>query len=188
MFKKSLLIITIMVSGILSCCTDVIPYWNIDDFTIKFDDGTRNYVEEGTIISDSLIIQTDLEVDFLSDNWTNNPFINTAFAFSCEPDGHKGLKDKMTSITFTSNQDFNDIASGNSLNSLITLDNPEFVFLDTSLEKLPQQLNQTFFYYSNLEFVIKEKPTNNSTHQFTISMDFESGKNVTTTSKDITWE
>ena len=95
----------------------------------------------------------------------------------------------MTDITFTSNQDFNNITAGNSLNSIVTLDNSSFFLsiTDNDLSSLITSLNQ-YYLYSDINFIIQEKPTNNSTHQFTISMNFESGKNITITSKDITWE
>ena len=187
MFRKSLVIVVIMVSGILSCCTDVLPHWDINDFTITFGNGSGIFSDEGTFDSDSLIVQTALDIEFLSSVWGSNPFVNTALALSCEHDGHLGLKDKMTSINITSSQDYNTITAGNSLNNLFILNNPFFEFTDTNLDKLSEQLNQSYFFIPNLEFVIKEKPTNNATHQFTISMDFESGKNVVTTSKEITW-
>jgi len=189
MLKKSLLVITIMVSGILSCCTDVIPHFAINDFTIEFDDGNRNFVEEGTFTTDSLYLQTNLDVEFLSSVWERNPFINTALALSCEPDGNQGLKDKMTSITFTSNEDFNDIIAGSSLNSIVVLSNRDFLFVDTTLDGFISQMNRYYdFGFKMIEFVMTEKPTNQTSHEFTITMDFESGKTVEVTSKEITWE
>lgn len=188
MLKKSFLIIVIFVSGILSCCTSVIPHISIDNFTIAFDDGNRNYIEEGTISTDSLYIQTSLDVEYLSSTWDGNPFVSTALAISCEPDGYNGLKDKMTGISFTSNQDFNNVEAGDLLNSIIVISNRNFILADNSLEGLIAQLNRFYdLEFEIIEFIITEKPTNNSTHKFTITMDFESGKNIVTTSKEITW-
>jgi len=187
MFRKSLIVVVIMVSGILSCCTNIKPHWDINNFTIKFGNTSGDFVDEGTFDADSLIVQTALDVELLSNVWETNSFVNNAFAYSCEPDGHMGLKDEMTNITITSNQDFNNLSAGNSLNSIFSIKNSDFIFTDTTVEKLPEQLNGGYLYFFNIEFILKEKPTNNSPFQFTISMDFESGKNVTSTSKEITW-
>ena len=78
MVKKYLLVIAIMVSGILSCCTDIEPHWNIDDFTITFIDDNGLLVNQNATNSDSLSIFLNLQNSFLSNVWIEHPFINSA--------------------------------------------------------------------------------------------------------------
>ena len=184
MVKKYLLVIAIMVSGILSCCTDIEPHWNIDDFTITFIDDNGLLVNQNATNSDSLSIFLNLQNSFLSNVWIEHPFINSAYALSCEPGGHDGIKDKLSTITFSSNQDFNNIEAGENLNDLIISNHYDG---STTIEELIENLNDSFGAYFELMFKLTEKPTNNISHRFTIIMDFESGKSISTTSNEITW-
>jgi len=184
MVKKYLLVVAIMVSGILSCCTDIQPHWNIDDFTITFIDDNGVSINQNSTTSDSLSIFLLLQNSFLSNVWIEHPFINSAYALSCDPGGYDGIKDKLSTITFSSNQDFNNIEAGEKLNELII---PNSIDGSTSIEELIGNVNDGYGAYYEFMFTITEKPTNNTSHRFTITMDFESGKSITTTSSEINW-
>jgi len=184
MIKKYLLVVVIMVSGILSCCNDIQPHWNIDDFTISFVDDRGLLINQNSTTTDSLSLRIVLENSFLSNVWVENPFINSAYALSCDPGGYDGIKDKLSTITFTSNQDFNNLVAGEKLNDVIISNHYDG---STTIEELIENLNDGYGAYYELLFKVTEKPTNNKSHRFTITMDFESGKNITTTSREFTW-
>ncbi|MCH2046252.1 MAG: hypothetical protein MK212_19210 [Saprospiraceae bacterium] len=125
-------------------------------------------------------------------------FINTAYAYSCAPDGSRGLYNKITAIHIRSDQDFNaSYLAGADLSNLI-----EFAYWDTfnsnrsdgyvfeplsnaSLYKInQQQANMNYPFY----FLIKEKPDLSSELQFTIELEREDGTIHQATSSTIIWK
>jgi len=184
MVKKYLLVVVIMISGILSCCTDIKPHWDIDDFTITFIDDNGVSINQDSTTSDSLNIYLNLQNSFLSNTWIEHPFINSAYALSCEPGGYDGIKDKLSIITFSSDQDFNTIEAAEKLDEIII---PNSFDGSRTVEEQIENINDGYGAYYELQFKLTERPTNNLTHRFTITMDFESGKSISVTSSDVTW-
>lgn len=183
----SFLLSTGLLGILFSCyCKEVKPFWDVNTIDVNVYDSNNNPLISGQVNTDSLFIEVEMTTIFLSYNLPNNPFINSCQATpKCHSDGHEGMKDILTDIIITSDQDFNNFASGQSLSTTATIDN----------QTIPTWINNRNYdfliYYQapnpKIKLTLTEKPTNLSTHNFTVKMVFASGRVAETQTGTITW-
>lgn len=179
---KKVLLVFILATGIFSCfCDDVDPYWNINNFSFQFFNDDGAWVSSDSISTDTLEVIIDIEFQYVAEVSFQNAFVPTATAVSCEDPGTLGMKDPVTNITFTCDQDFNNITAGQPLDSIIQFgDELGFQeFLDNIA---------TFPAVDFFNFRITEKPTNLDSLKFILKMDLESGGVIERESEYIFWK
>lgn len=110
--------ILLTVGFVWSCCKEPQkPYWKIQDFQL----GAKGVDDSGRIETDTLVLNIDLETEFLAYQRTM-PFINQCFALSqCPGNGSKGMKDPITEIIVSSDEDFNSFEANSSLNKIVSI-------------------------------------------------------------------
>ena len=178
--KKKLLTL-LLASGCLgffSClCSDVLPFWKIEDFSIDFQDTQNNNAVDGTIATDTLVIAFTFAPEFVAFQQSpSSLFINSAMAFQCDDPGRDGLKDPISDFKLTSDTNFNGIPPGGAIKNFYF----EVSGYGTSFDKLSDWLHTSeewgYPYNSTSKLFLTEKPLNQSVHTFTVHMTFSSGK------------
>ncbi len=188
---KKAIICLVLSTGILgfllsSCCTNEFVYWAINDLKIEIVDEDQNPPLNNQITSNTLFLNLVLDTDYVAEV-TFNPFVNTCYATQrCPYEGELGLKDRLKNIIVTSNMDFNNCPAGTVLSSII----------DVHSSPLTLWIKNFYSYqsgnYGSDDYVIfplelTERPTNNLTHVFTVSIEQASGRVLTMESDTITW-
>ena len=181
MFKRGILLFFLF-SGILSCfCDDIRPFWEIENFDLFLVDVDGNKITADTINANAIDIVVDIEFEYVSNNSLKSLFVNTAMAADCGEEGQDGLKNPITKITLTCDQDYNDFDAGESLNDIVRY-GPQIGFQQfiDSVKDLPAV---DFFI-----FAIIEKPTNIDSLQFNLQIEFESGNQINKNTRTFYWQ
>ncbi|MEQ8471248.1 MAG: hypothetical protein RIC35_08680 [Marinoscillum sp.] len=110
--------------GIYSCildCPEVFPYWDLNDFSIEVRDVEFNLYSPGEeFLGDTMFFNLDFQYEYLE--FEHFSFLNSATALEkCDESGDRGAKDPIVALEFTSDQAFNEIASGELLNYLVRI-------------------------------------------------------------------
>ncbi|MFT6323384.1 MAG: hypothetical protein ACJAWO_000936 [Halieaceae bacterium] len=140
--------------------------------------------------SDTLTLNiTGSEVRYLTLAKPSFNLFPMAYALSCESEGYRGLKNAVSLIEITSNQDFDSThLAGTSLNDLFLMElyNSEktFVPITASNMKLIFNLAQ---YSLEQRLIITTKPDSLTAHLFTIKMYISNGRFLNATSPEVTW-
>lgn len=109
-------------------------------------------------------------------------FIQQALALSCPEPGEDGMKDSIVGIELTSNNPFNGIPAGQSLNDQI------LIWSSLTVQEFLQETGTLHpIIGREIDIVFIERPVN-SIHQFTIRVELESGMVFSDETAEITWE
>ena len=113
--------------------------------------------------------------------------MNQGLALSC-PDavcGQKGLKNKIVSLTISSDSVYNNLPANTSINNYfqVNLSN-KFRTLDAFVSIVNANGHQLQFE----QFVITTKPSNNKGHVFKLEVQFDDGTVLTASTKRIFWQ
>ena len=179
---KKILLIFILTTGILSCfCDDVDPFWNVNDFQLEFLNDENAWSTSDTVTLDTINFVIDFDFTYVAENYFQNPFISTAAAASCPNPGMDGMKDPITNITLTCNEDYNTFAAGESLNSIVK---------HNGIEGFQSFVDQvaTFPAVDFISFTVMEKPIDLDSLKFTVQLDFQSGTNISKETGNIFWQ
>lgn len=181
MIKKGLLFF-ILTTGILSClCKNVLPYWTVTNYDIAFLNDSGEWASTDTVTVDTLDIIVDFNFQYVSEVSFQGFFANTAMATSCENDGYQGMKDPITNITLTANQDFNSFTAGESLNSIVQHNGQE------GFQDFVDQVSD-FPAVDFFSFRVVEPPMNNmDSLRFNLKLEFSSGLDQESESDNIFW-
>ncbi len=180
--KKIIIILTIFFSACIRC-PDVLPHWNIANFDIRIYDFNYNPPANGLIQGDSLNLIIDYSIVYVESYFSNSfPFVNAAYAWSCDESGREGIKDPIVDVTVTSNADFNQFIAGESLNSIIRTN--DGVNIEDWISG-SQALDLRFLESNQL--IITQKPLIEQVHEFTIRFEFQSGRILESNSEMILW-
>ncbi len=181
---KKFILFTLLFAGIWGCCGDVKDNWNIDSMNILVFSQDDVAPSNNMLTADSIQLLIGLNASFVSNDAFNfeNPFMATAYATSCESDGHLGMDDKISAITVTSNKDFGSIAAGESLNDLISFNRTE-----TMMDWATDIRNKSFEFNQETIFVIGQKPFDTEERTFIVTMEFVSGRTVSGETASFVW-
>lgn len=187
---KKLLLITILFTGIVGCfCTDIDPYWNLDDYVVGLADTDLLQLEVGEYEADTLVLNLQSTYTTLA---SLPLMMNTAYALTCEEAGHKGMDDPITSVEISSSAQFNEYAPGELLNEIIIVNensyNTESVTRIDDFVSGSKDMGIDYGGGPILDFYITEKPADSLAHQFTVKMGFLSGKTIEKQSESIIWK
>ncbi|RSK37466.1 hypothetical protein [Hymenobacter metallilatus] len=153
-----------------------------------FTNGTRTTAAQ-------VLASVRLEYDYLAAAPSGSWFTAGALAWQCEEPGRKGLKDKITEVSFTSTGLFNGVAAGQPLNQFVRClpGNSRYQGVSFPLAQLADSLNSwKSGDYAELdrpiELVVSPKPTDNAQQQFRLRLRLHSGKEVEQTTPSFIWQ
>ncbi|UYZ63801.1 hypothetical protein [Hymenobacter weizhouensis] len=142
-----------------------------------------------------LLTTVRLEYNYVAAAPVGALFTSQAVAWSCEAPGRKGLKDKVTAVTFTSTGLFNGVAAGQPLNQFVRCSGGRSYHqgAEFALAYLADSLNSwKSGEYGDLNtplyLRISPKPRDNAHQQFQLRLRFASGHEVVQTAPDIRWD
>jgi hypothetical protein len=177
---KTTILCFLLVSGLFglsfSCCSDIPDYWDLTSFNVEplsFDRSTT--LLNDSITTDTLVLRLTFGQEFLSDNihLGPNPFIGTAHALSCSEPGELGMKDELVDINITSSAPFNNYSAGSSLTPML------FIGGQSIQSWIDNKIFNHYYGYRQHDWQIMFpiKPSaNSSTHDFKVSLTFDSGR------------
>lgn len=177
--KVSIILIGIFLIHLIASCCKSVKYYDFTEMTYKL---SNTIIEQDDELSIELFAT---DVEYISS--TLNEFgFSSSSAFSCD-DGWGGMKYPFEKIEITSDAHFNDEFSANeNLSSLFLirnfLGNGEFEF--KTIEEMDLEKIQTI----NVEFLLKEKPTIEDKHIFTIKMTKSNSEEIIVEIEQITWQ
>lgn len=175
---KTTILCFLLVSGLFglsfSCCSGVQDYWNLTSFQVKVTNYDGSIIPTNdTISTDTLVLNLIFGQEYLSDNLLSgpNPFIGSAHATSCPDPGGLGMKDELVDMLITSSAPFNTYLPETSLVPMISINGKNF----------QNWINLKDFngYYGQdtWRIIFPIKPSANSnTHDFKITLIFDSGR------------
>ncbi|WP_452232151.1 hypothetical protein [Lacinutrix sp. MEBiC02595] len=171
---------------IFSCCTeDYNLYYESLYFTAE--DAVDG--DTTTVTSEDLILNFETLFDYVvASNFKElKKFSNTAYATSC--DENYTLKEHVSEIIITANQDILGIVAGNSLNNKLSYKNPE-TLENEPIENVITILNDGNGYnYNRKDFVLNEAIAEGTTLAFTIKITMEeNGRMLEASTETITIE
>ncbi|GHA72734.1 hypothetical protein [Pontibacter akesuensis] len=206
--KKKVILLLLVLTGVIpiACCPDPVegPYnFNLYQLTLlkesflqrSYPGATENLLQEGDAYAeDTLILSMNFEY-LLAQHSASFSLQPAALALSCGDDlVLKELKDKVESITVTSNKPFRGVPAGQPLNSFINA----FERSDDKFNK-PITLNQLISRINSInghEFMgsnelstlaISGKPADAQERTFTVHITYKSNKEDTVETYPITW-
>lgn len=179
------------------CCgkADCIPYFNLSGGVLRVSVNGQ-YQQTGTHVLvgvDTLRTELDFIHEYIAQSGPGFQLMPGAYAFQCEScdNGDRGLKDKVRGLTLTSNQPYNGIAAGGSLNNFFKLEEQELYAINTiyvRFDSLGYVMNQGGTRNGNpYKIVSGVKPGNPLLHKLNLKLEFESGKVLNAVSPDFSW-
>jgi hypothetical protein len=174
---KRIIFLLALFMGVFGClCPDDVTFWTLDDFDISLANLELETIESDTITGDSLFLF--MNVDATIGASFSFGLSNTLLALDCY--AVPRLRDGITKVDVFSNNDYNDIPAGESLGSII------HVFSDRSLDDIIR-FSDDLVDEDLWDFLFIERPAFGSSHQFTIRLDFDSGRVLERQSRSIIW-
>ncbi len=164
------------------------------DYLKLFQSGnaTAHLSENEVFNGDTLKMALDYIFNFATNNGPSFNFTPNAYAFQCDDDPiYTGLKDKVKSISITSDTTYNEIKSGDILNNnllISTTTKGKFIPITTYLERFNTIDGDILFREGPQLFCIIEKPKTRQRHKFKITFTFESGRTQTAETPRIIWQ
>jgi hypothetical protein len=181
---------------IQGCCGNVecIPYVDLKAGVMRLYAG-NGYQQTGTYTlagADSLRTELDFIREFTGQS-TAPPIrvIPTAMAFKCDvcANGERGLRDKIKTVLFSSNQPYNGMAAGSSLNAFFRVQKSTTSALTYfPLDSLAYYMNNSgTFITQPYKIISGTKPGNLLFHKLNMKLEFESGKVINAPSPEFSW-
>ena len=180
----------------IACC-DCKPtnkkFYEAINLLLKPYGSNKIVVDTGTSVNmDSLYLDCLFYTNCVVSGKNNFSFlINTASACKCDGNcGYKGLKSKLTSVEITSDNIYNGIPAGASLNIFFkTYDKynpPTGIFL--SIDSMVTLINLNKRELSSLNLYTTTKPGNALGHQLNLKTTFANGSTFSSKTKAIYWQ
>lgn len=179
---KKFLLFLFLYTGFMGCCGDVKSNWAVSDFSIAVLGEQNQVVENGEIVADSIQLLLDITPSFSMIEGVQNPFMSSAFATSCESDGHMGMSDRIVAMTLTSAFEFNGKEPGESLNQHVSYESTRGM-----IDWANDVEDNEFQFSRNTIFFVGDKPDISTQQQFKITMELQSGKIVESETVEFVW-
>ncbi len=175
----------------ISCCpnAEVLPFYKISGIGASAYGSGRAVVDTGAVTTvDSIYLNYGFINQCANNNKNKAAFLmNQGFALSCQEGdcGEKGLKNKILSLTITSDSVYNNLPANTLLNNYFRV-NLSNNF--RTLESFITIVNANGHRLEFEQFVITTKPSNNKGHVFKLELQFEDSTVVTASTKRIFWQ
>lgn len=139
MNKKNIILFAILSSsffGIFGCidCGEHFSFQEITNVTGTLVSNDFEEIEVKTDL-DSLFVFVNFDINFIANNFTL-PFINQAYAWSCDRNGDLGLKDKIVDLKLYSTVDYLGFPSGSEIELKNSLELPKTELIELLNENL----------------------------------------------------
>lgn len=177
----------------ISCCkcTDVqTPFYLVRNASVNPLGSGGVLIDNGTpVTADTIFLNYYLSVNCIAEAKTDFSFlVNGAYACKCPECGGQGLKSKLLTIEITSDNVFNGIAAGNSLNSFFKIKADYVSMPDFNIDSLVNNFNTQGGIRTGFSVFTKTKPGNTFAHKLKMNMVFANSTVVTVFTKPITWQ
>lgn len=197
MFMKKLSVTFILSFGLIGAlltacfCKDVQPYWKpVSGSATVFSMLDSNLVQLNsgdTLQADSVAFRLSYEAEFLSMQY--NPFAQLGNVVratqKCPVDGHQGLKNKISSISVTSNKEYNGVSSGEDISSSFRYNG---LPLESSYIDILNNYGYDYLSFGwEREIYLVTQPTNPVERNITFKLEFENGEILTMQTLNFTW-
>jgi hypothetical protein len=180
----------------VACCPeetrDYVKFGNVNLTLTEAAPGSPALVAGARTSAPELLVGLRFEYEFVVAAQGGSPFVSQAHALQCEEPGGKGLKDKLTAVTLTSNSPFNGVPAGQSLEAFVrcTAGSSRYSNLDFPLTQLDDSLNawQSPEFYAPVKLRIGPKPTGGTPQRFTVRIRTSSGQEIEQSAPEIIWD
>ena len=175
------------------CCDDI-DYQRVDSLSVvvhENDSSIYDALEDSAVTStDTLFLQSKMDVAFVASTRTSNWLINSANATSCDY-GSKGLKDRLAFIVFNSDQVYNGVPAGEAINAFVKGYGHNWDYATQTstsvLLELPEVINQINDSPYGENFVF-QKPAEPLYRRIRMTLVFASGRYLVSESPVFKWE
>lgn len=171
--------------GIICCCPEDNERWNIIDYDIILLDTDRTPIDDSIVQNDTIILQLDFTPEFVATTKMKYASLfNTLLAFSCPEAGISGMKDKIVSVSMTSDVDFNGIESGENISLFgLNFDNELYPFSEwySNDDEIPY-FNSQFVY-----LLLINESSEELDQKLKFKIEFESGISLERETELINW-
>jgi hypothetical protein len=180
----------------VACCSDetreYARFGKIDLRLTEAAPGSPVLVTGARTSAPELLIDLGFQYEFVAAAGVASPFTGRAYAWQCEEPGRRGLKDKLTAVTLTSNRAFNGVPAGQSLEAFVrcTAGSSRYSTLDFPLAQLDDSLNTWISpeFYAPVVLRIGPKPAGGAPQQFTVRLRTSSGQELEQAAPEIIWD
>jgi hypothetical protein len=179
----------------ISCCNckkEMFPFYKVNSVTNKISGSNHAIIDTGAITNvDSIKIKYDFFNECTAIHTNQNPFsflVNESFACKCEGCGQQGIKSKIITFNISSDSVYNGIIANTSLNSIFAVNVNDNSLNNISIETFKNQINDGRVLISSVNIFTKTKPANTKGHIFKLSLSFEDGRILTTSSNRVYWQ
>jgi hypothetical protein len=180
------LFVFFLISGFGGCCDEQLEFWNIVELDVELiNKSTNQLVDTSLVVSNfeefQLVLLYDVEYVATVVPCFTGFLVQNSYAFQCPDMGGEGMKDPIVSLNIYSNNEFNAVSAGESLNDFIVIERyytvEEFVLVSATS---PPFVNSEVI----LDFTIDP---NASSHIFTVEIETESGITFEDQTFQVTW-
>ncbi len=175
-----------------NCKKELFPFYSVIRINNKIFGSNNTIIDTGAVTNvDSVNIKYDFFKECIASNTNHNLFsflVNESFACSCKGCGDDGIKSKITSLNISSDSVYNGVPANISLNNIFSVKINDNSLNNLTIETFKNQVNIGTVELSSLYVFTKTKPFNTKGHIFKLSISFEDGKILTTSTKRIYWQ
>lgn len=177
----------------ISCCkcTDAqTPFYEVRNANVKPLGSGGVLIDNGTpVTTDTIFLNYYLNINCIAEAKTDFSFlVNAAYACKCPECGGQGLKSKLLAIEITSDNVFNGIAAGSSLNSLFKIKADYVNMPNFSIDSMVNNFNTQGGIRTGFSVFSKIKPGNTLAHKLKMNMVFANNTIVSVITNSIAWQ
>ena len=177
----------------ISCCKCIdtqTPFYEVKNAVVKPLGSGGVLIDNGSpVTADTIFLNYYLSVNCIAEAKTDFSFlVNGAYACKCPECGGQGLKSKLLAIEITSDNIFNGIAAGTSLNSFFKIKADNIGMPDYNIDSLVSIFNSQSGIKAGFSVFTKKKPGNTVAHKLKMNMVFANNIVVTVFTNPIIWQ
>jgi hypothetical protein len=179
----------------ISCCNckkELFPHYTVTSIINTVYGSNNAIIDTGALTNvDSINIKYQFFKDCTAHKIKQNPFsflVNESYACKCQGCGREGLKSKIATFNISSDSIYNGIPANTSLNNIFKIKENIYLPSVITIDSLKNVYNKNGNEISDIVIFTKTKPSNTKGHIFKLSISFEDGKILTTSTKLIYWQ
>lgn len=185
--------LTLVFSGLIpvSCCQQVTrEYVRPQELVLALAEaaGQPALTSGARTAAPELLVSIRFRYEYVASVSAGLPFVGSAYALQCAPEGMRGLKEKVAAVAVTSTGLFNGVTAGQSLQQFVRCrtgtgraEFPLTQLADSLNARKIDQLGDTF------TLRISPKPADNARQQFRVSVRLDNGQETAQVTSEIIW-
>ena len=184
------LLTTFLYISCCKCADTQTPFYEVRNATVKPLGNGGVLIDNGTpVTADTIFLNYYLSVNCIAEAKTDFSFlVNGAYACKCPECGGQGLKSKLLAIEITSDNIFNGIAAGSTLNSFFKIKADYVSMPNLSIDSLVSNFNTQGGIRTGFSVFTKTKPGNTVAHKLKMNMVFANNTVVSVITNPIAWQ